>query len=55
MKESVIMPILTLTVEDDIPTCAVVEELHDDTHTRSPGPVELKQGQREYQIKAGNM
>ena len=45
---------LTLTVEGDIPTCAVVEELYDDTHTLSPGPVELKQDRREYQIKAGN-
>ena len=47
--------VLTLTFEGDIPMCAAVEELHDDAHTRSPGPVDLKQSQEEYQIQAGSV
>jgi hypothetical protein len=45
---------LTLKVEGDMPTGTAVKELHADIQTHSPGPVNLKQGQREYQIQAGS-
>jgi len=44
---------LTLTVESNIPTCEMVEEFHDEKQIRSPGPVNLEQNQRDYQIQAG--
>jgi len=44
---------LTPKVDGEVPQCKPVAELHDEDIIVSPGPVNVKPGQQEYQIRAG--